>query len=289
MLRRQRAILRLLTTVGGATSATQIQKYLFLIRKETFLRDDTAFYEFVPYKFGPYSFAAQREIESLAAYGYIESNSSSFLITPLGKREANRVDSDTARAALVIFSKYGKTPLKDLLKDVYARYPWYATNSNLEDLVPAGRRRPRTAPIAIYTIGYEECSVDSFLNRLLQAGIRRIVDVRANPVSRKFGFAGSALARLSGKLGLEYTHCPELGISSERRKKVRTASQFRDLFWYYERQVLPANADEVAKVADLMNATPSALVCMEKEAVDCHRSRLAARVAGLSGLKVAHL
>lgn len=259
------------------------------MRKETFLRDDVAFYEFLPYKFGPYSFAAQREIESLAAYGYIEPKGSSFLITPLGRREANQVDSDTARATHVIFSKYGTRARKNLLKDVYARYPWYATNSDLEELVAAGRRRPRTAPIAIYTIGYEECSVDRFLNKLLEAGIRRIVDVRANPVSRKYGFAGSALARLAGKLGIEYAHCPELGIDSERRKKVRTASQFRDLFWYYEQQLLPAKADEVARAAALMKDAPSVLVCMEKEAVDCHRSRLAARIAKLTGLKVVHL
>jgi uncharacterized protein (DUF488 family) len=289
MLRRQRTILKLLSTAGGAISATQIQKYVFLMRKETFLRDDSAFYEFLPYKFGPYSFAVQREIESLTAYGYIESRGSSFLATPLGKKEANRVDIDTACAVITIFSKYGRTPLRQLLRDVYARYPWYATHSDLEDLVPARALKVKITPLAVYTIGYEDRSVDSFLDRLLQTGIRQIVDVRANPVSRKYGFAGSALARLAGKMGLAYTHCPELGIPSERRKKVRTASQFRDLIWHYERQILPAKADEVAKVANLINAAPSVLVCMEKEAVDCHRSRLATRIAGLTNLKVVHL
>lgn len=290
MLRRQRTILKLLATAGTAVPATQIQKCLFLLRKETFLRDDTAFYEFVPYKFGPYSFAVQREIESLAAYGYIELKCSSFIATPLGKKEANRVDGDTARAVLVIFSRYGRTPLKSLLKDVYARYPWYAVNSGLDGLAPAGTpKKPKPASPDVYTIGYEDRSVDGFLNQLLQAGIQRIIDVRANPVSRKYGFAGSALARLAGKLGIEYAHCPELGIPSEQRKKVRTPSQFRNLFWYYERQILPAQADEVAKAAGLMKAMPSVLVCMEKEAVDCHRSRLAARIASLTGLKVVHL
>ena len=264
-------------------------KYVFLLREETFLRDDTTFYEFLPYRFGPYSFAVHREIESLTGYGYIQSTGSSFCATALGKQEANRIDSDTARAVLAIFAKYGKTPLKSLLKDVYARYPWYATNSELSDLVLAGTQETRTAPIAIYTLGYEDRSVDGFLDKLLRAGIRRIVDVRANPVSRKFGFAGSALARLAGKLGIGYTHHPELGIPSERRKEVRTPSEFRELFSYYERQILPPKADEIAKVAELMKATPSVLVCMEKEAVDCHRSRLATRVASMTNLKVAHL
>lgn len=198
MLRRQRTILRLLTAAGTAISATQMQKYVFLLRNETFLRDDATFYEFLPYKFGPYSFAAQREIESLTAYGYIELTDSSIYATPLGKKEANHVDSDTARAVRVIYSKYGMTHLRNLLRDIYARYPWYATNSELTDLVQAGALKPQSAPIAVYTMGYEGRSVDSFLNRLLRAGIRRIVDVRANPVSRKYGFAGGSL-RISRK------------------------------------------------------------------------------------------
>src|SRR6185437_10592933 len=107
-------------------SATQVQKYAFLLREETFLGRDATFYEFLPYKFGAYSFAAQREIEALTKYGYIESSASSLAVTRLGKAEANHADSDTARAVRAIVSKYGKTPVRALLKDVYARYPWYA-------------------------------------------------------------------------------------------------------------------------------------------------------------------
>jgi uncharacterized protein YwgA len=289
MLRRQRTILRLLGTADDAVSATQLQKYLFLLREETFLGRDATFYEFLPYKFGPYSFAAQREIEALTTYGYIASFGSSLAITTLGKNEATNVDGDTTRAVLAIVSKYGKKPLRSLLRDVYARYPWYAFNSELKDLIPAGIREAKAAPAAVYTIGYEQRSVDGFLNKVIRAGIRRIIDVRANPVSRKYGFARSALASLAGKLGLGYTHCPELGISSEKRREVRTPSEFKELFAYYERQILPVRTDDVAKVADLMKAMPSVLVCMEKEAVDCHRSRLAMCVASVTNLHVVHL
>ena len=73
------------------------------------------------------------------------------------------------------------------------------------------------------------------------------------------------------------------------RREVETPSEFRELFGYYERQILSTKADEVAKVAALMMSMPSVLVCMEKEAVDCHRSRLAARIAALTGLKAVHL
>ena len=235
MLRRQRTILKLLTAAAPGISPTQLQKFVFLMREETFLRQDAAFYDFLPYKYGPYSFAAQHEIEALTNCGYIELSGTSLSATPLGTIEANRVHSDTVRATGVILSKYGGKPLKDLLKDVYARYPWYAVKSELAELAPPDTPKPQTAPVAVYTIGYEDSSVDGFLNTLVRAGILRTIDVRANPVSRKYGFAGRVLAILAAKLGLAYVHCPELGISSERRRTVHTASEFRDLFCYYER------------------------------------------------------
>lgn len=290
MLRRQRTILKLLSATDGAVSATQFQKFVFLLREETFLGKDSTFYEFLPYKFGAYSFSAQREVEALTKYGYIEATASSSLgVTSQGRLEAGHADSDTSRAVIMIVAKYGKTPLKTLLKDVYSRYPWYASKSELKDIVPANTPKPVIAPIAVYTMGYEERSVDGFLNKLLQAGIRRIVDVRANPVSRKYGFARSSLSSLAGKLGLYYNHYPELGISSAERRNVETPSEFRELFGNYERQILPTKPDAVAKVTELVKGTPSVLICMEKEAVDCHRSRLAARVASLASLDIVHL
>lgn len=289
MLRRQRTILKLFSTANCPVPATKLQKYVFLLRHETFLGRDSTFYDFLPYKFGPYSFAAQREIEALTAYGYLALSGSSLTLTTLGTREAMKVDNDTTRAVSAVVSKYGKIGLQPLLKDVYTRYPWYARNSELQELVPDGVRKPNKAPVAVYTIGYEGRSVDGFLDKLLHTGVRRIVDVRANPVSMKYGFAKSSLSSLADKVGIGYVHCPELGIPSNRRKQAQTDTDFRKLFNYYESQILPAQEDDAAKVAELMKASPSVLLCMEREAVNCHRGRLATRIAALNKLDVVHL
>jgi uncharacterized protein (DUF488 family) len=293
MLRRQRTILKLLSTAGGSLSATQVQKFLFLLRRETFLLSDSAFYEFLPYKYGPYSFAANREIEALVAYGYIQETSSgqstTLTVTSSGKKEGNGVEADVGRSILATFSKYKQLSPRGLMKDVYSRYPWYACNSEAKDLVPEGAPRLKTAPPAVYTVGYEDCSVDGFFEKLLRAGIRRVIDVRSNPVSRKYGFARSSMSAIAGKVSIEYVHRPELGITSERRKGVESSSDFNRLFSYYEKQILPSKSHEIDDVAALMKASPSVLVCMEKEAVDCHRSRLATRIAAVTGLKIVHL
>ena len=289
MLRRQRTILKLFSAADGALAATKLQKYLFLLSHETFLGQDSAFYDFLPYKYGPYSFAAQREVEALTAYGYLALSGTSLALTPLGAQEAANVDSDTTRAVLTIVSKFGKLRLQSLLKDVYARYPWYARNSELQEIVPSGAKEPTKAPVAVYTIGYEGRSVDGFLDGLLHSGVRRIVDVRANPVSMKYGFAKSSLSGLAAKLGIGYVHCPELGIPSSRRKQVRSNADFLTLFNDYESKILPKQEEHSMKVAELMKAMPSALLCMEREAVNCHRGRLAKRIAALTKLEVVHL
>jgi uncharacterized protein (DUF488 family) len=175
------------------------------------------------------------------------------------------------------------------MKDVYNRYSWFSINSELTDLVPADAPKTKIAPVAIYTMGYEERSVDAFFNRLLEIGIRNIIDTRANPVSRKYGFARSSFSGIANKLGLGYSHFPGLGIPSMQRSEVKSDADFRTLFRYYESQILPAHKGEIESVATQMMDTPSVLVCMEKEAVDCHRSRLARRVAEISGMQIIHL
>jgi hypothetical protein len=293
MLRRQRTVLQLLNTADRSVSLTQLQKLLFLLRAETFLNRDGAFYEFLPYKFGPYSFAAAREVDSLVAYGYIESvvsgSSTSLIVTALGIREGKVVDQDTARAIRAIISIYGKVPVRALMKDVYSRYSWYASRSDAKDLVPADAPKPKVATPAVYTIGYEGRSVDGFFDSLLKAGIRCIIDVRANPVSRKYGFARRSLSETASKLGLTYSHHPGLGISSESRKGVESPADFRQLFKYYESRILATRTREIETVGNLMKATPAVLLCREKEPRDCHRSRLASRLAVSTGMSVIDL
>lgn len=293
MLQRQRTTLALLQEAGQALSATQLFKLVFLLAEETSLGRDGAFYDFLPYKFGPYSFALYRELEALVSQGYMNEQHSgstnTYSITSLGTREQNAVGSDARRSVRFICEKYGKLGIKQLLRSVYAQYPWYSTRSELDNLVPLDVPKPSIAPPAVYTMGYEERSVDGFFDKLLRVGIRVILDVRANPISRKYGFAKKSLGAISGKVGLAYEHWPQFGIPSEKRRGVETPAEFKQLFGYYDRVVLPNERDDVKRMADQIMQAPSVLVCMERQAHDCHRSRLARVLSAASGLSVVNL
>lgn len=293
MLRRQKAILAILTEAKEPVSATVLVKLAFLLRQETDFRDDSAFYDFLPYKFGPFSFQLYRELEALKRDGYVSTECDQLCVSERLRKdvlEKVRELPDEARSATAyVTRKYGRMKQRTLLRNVYTRYPRYASRSELSELTADLKfEEPKPGP-AVYTAGYQMNSVDRFLDRLLQVGIRVIVDVRANPVSRKYGFARSSLSGIAEKVGLKYVHLPRLGIPSASRVGLGSKASYKRLLDRYEKSTLPKREHDVKELAHDMERTPSVLVCMESDPESCHRSRLAQAVSDESGLRVRHL
>lgn len=293
MLRRQKMLLAILHSAMRDLTATELVKFAFLLRHETDVSSDHAFYDFVPYKYGPFSFALYRELEALEKNGYVNINdghirlcggagsSAIDKIRELSHREAGSV-ADVA-------SRYRTANTDALLRDVYARYPWFTINSERADLIGSRRVKRPTAKVGIYTSGYEGKSVDGFFDNLLQAGIRSVIDVRFNPVSRKYGFAGSSIRRIGEKLGLTYAHVPELGISGDHRESLDSYESYQRLMRRYETSFLTNQEPSLRKLEGLIRSGPSVLVCMEKDVRCCHRGRLAAAMSDRMQLPVSHL
>jgi uncharacterized protein (DUF488 family) len=61
------------------------------------------------------------------------------------------------------------------------------------------------------------------------------------------------------------------------------------LFDQYEKTTLESNDEALDRVASLMQEKPSVLVCMEAEAVCCHRSRVAESIAERTSLPIENL
>lgn len=293
MLNRQRLVLALLDRVGGPMQHTMLVKLAFLLREETAVGEDRTFYHFVPYRHGPFSFGLYRELEALRHDGYVEWCEKSFALREATRKQAQeqiaQLSVAQTKAADSVAREYGRRSRPSLLKDVYQRYPWYSIKSELTEYLPAEVPEPPRRDAAAYTVGYEGKSVDEFFNGLLSSGMAGIVDVRANPVSRKYGFAKTSMSRIAGNLGLVYHHLPELGITGDHRATLSDFASYQRLLDTYESKMLPARATHVQKAADLLRSQPLALLCMEKDVRCCHRGRLAERIAGETGLTVTHL
>jgi len=265
----------------------------FLMRHETILRDDPVFYDFVPYRYGPFSFTLYRELERLHKDGLVTKADEGLILnaqmmTTIRERISELPGVVQSAIGLVVRT-HGSTAIHDLLKDVYTRYPWYATRSQRADLRPRNLPWRKPAEPAVYTAGYQSKSVDGFFNDLLRFGIQLIVDVRANPVSRKYGFARSSMSGIAAKLGMEYLHLPRLGIPSNKRAGLGSTASYERLLTWYESEMLSDRKTDVNELAQLMRKKPSVLVCMEQDARCCHRSRLATSVSQISSLPVSHL
>ena len=293
MLRRQKILLAVLHASNRALSPIDLVKLAFLLRHESVLETDHAFYDFVPYKFGPFSFALYRELESLQRNGYLEMSESSINLSESTSDDIHRKIAElTARernAVAGIVTRYSSMKQKSLVRAVYARYPWFTINSELAELVADDRpKRPR-ADIAIYTSGYEGKSVDAFFDNLIRAGVHAIIDVRFNPVSRKYGFAGSSLRRIGEKLGFVYSHLPELGIEGKQRESLSDFASYQRLLDRYACNFLNHQHVALNRLAAMLRKIPSVLVCMEKDVDCCHRGRLASAMAERTHLPIVHL
>ena len=139
----------------------------------------------------------------------------------------------------------------------------------------------------IYTIGYEGTTMDEFLAALKAAGVERLIDVRALPLSRRPGFSKTPLRGALEAAGIEYVHLKALGTPAEGRSAAR-AGRHDDLERIYAAQLeLPEAIVQGAQMLELAAEKPSALLCFERDHEHCHRSLLLTEVA--PDAQVAHL
>ena len=291
-MNRQRVVLALLQQAGRPLPPMVFVKLIFLLRQETSLRRDRAFYEFVPYKYGPFSFMLYQELGNLRRNGYLCPDDGDVALSrgmlDSVSEETGALPEPAFGAIRTILRRYGQMRPRALVRNVYARYPWYASRSELSKY-PRYCVKRRSPAKAAYTIGYQGRSVDGFFNKLLELGIELIIDVRYTPVSRKYGFSRRSLREIGAKLGIQYRHLPSFGVPAEHRAGLGSQASYERLLDLYELEILPGKREGIVELGQLMRRKLAVLLCMERNAERCHRSRLAAAVSRCSGLEVVHL
>ena len=139
----------------------------------------------------------------------------------------------------------------------------------------------------IFTIGYEGATVPEFVAALQSAGVGRVIDVRALPLSRRPGFSKTPLRGALEEVGINYVHLKALGTPADGRAAAR-AGRHDDLERIYANQLeLPEAIAQGAQMVALAKEKPSALLCFEREPEHCHRTLLLEAVA--AGAEAVHL
>ena len=288
---RQRFLLLLLKMAGGRLSKRDFQKLLFLSQKEA----GFSYYDFVPYHDGTYSFQAQSDIESLTSLGWLEEKAESMGLLAEPEKYLSEDSLVGMEQFIEGFKEYRGPKLTNY---VYKNYPYYAIHSQIakdvldapsyEKICTEKAKRKRDIP-SMYTIGYEGLSLEAYINRLIEYDVRLLCDIRHNPFSRKFGFSKAVLRRLLPKLGIKYSHLPDLGIPSESRQEVNSKADYARLFRDY-REALPRKTGSLRSLESLFKEHKRmALTCYEKEYRSCHRHCLSDYLENERNIRVSHI
>jgi uncharacterized protein (DUF488 family) len=130
---------------------------------------------------------------------------------------------------------------------------------------------------SIFTVGHSNRPLADFLSLLRAQGIRRILDVRRFPGSRRWPHFGAVrLAQSLAAEGVGYVGMPELGGRREPREdSPHTAWRVEAFRGYADFMDTPEFASGIAEVERLARETPSALLCAEALPWRCHRSLIA--------------
>ncbi len=126
----------------------------------------------------------------------------------------------------------------------------------------------------IFTIGYEGATQAELIAALLAAGVERVIDVRAVPLSRKPGFSKNILAAGLKEAGIDYVHLRALGTPPAGREAARKGRMEEMRRIFAAQLETPEAGIDAARMAALAGEKPSALLCFERDPAGCHRTPL---------------
>ncbi len=126
----------------------------------------------------------------------------------------------------------------------------------------------------IFTIGYEGVTQAEFIAALQAAGVERVIDIRAVPLSRRPGFSKNVLANGLREVGIDYVSLKALGTPPEGREAARKGKLDVLERVYVGQLDTPEAALQVQMLAELAEEKPSALLCFERDPTCCHRTLL---------------
>jgi uncharacterized protein (DUF488 family) len=131
-----------------------------------------------------------------------------------------------------------------------------------------------SGPARVFTIGYEGATQAELIAALRGAGVERVIDVRALPLSRKPGFSKNVLAAGLKEAGIDYVHLRALGTPPAGREAARKGRMDEMKRIFAEQLETPEAGLEAVRLADLAAEKPSALLCFERDPAGCHRTPL---------------
>jgi hypothetical protein len=134
------------------------------------------------------------------------------------------------------------------------------------------------------SIGYERHKDHiEFACHVRAAGVERLIDVRELPISRRRGYAKSALGKAMADVGVEYVHIKALGNPKPFRDLYKSGSVAQGRRCY-EEHLLGERRGALEDLVPLLREKRCALMCVEHDPSTCHRAVILDALRGELGL-----
>ena len=142
------------------------------------------------------------------------------------------------------------------------------------------------APLAVWTVGHSNHPIERFVDLLVGAGITAVAEVRSRPWSRRHPqYNREALARSLKDAGVAYVF-----LGAELGARAVDPAAWHDGRVDYERLAATAAfRSGIDRVEASAASHRIALMCAEREPLDCHRTILVSRHLAARGVAVTHL
>jgi uncharacterized protein (DUF488 family) len=129
----------------------------------------------------------------------------------------------------------------------------------------------------LFTVGHSNRTLEDFVALLSAHGVRRVLDVRRYPQSRKWPhFDAGALSDSLPRAGIAYAGLPELGGRRRPRPDSRNTAWRNEAFRGYADFMESETFQEgLGRALEEARRDPSALLCAEALPWRCHRSMIA--------------
>jgi uncharacterized protein (DUF488 family) len=273
---RRKFLLSLIEIFGGLLPKTDCQQLVFLFC----LRQGKNYYDFFPHKEGSFSFILAQDKKRLTDLGFLTPHNDFLLQSK--QSYIDQIKEKDLQALYALASEAGNLRGDALMRKTFLEFPHYASQSELAAKILTQaeyeqirrNRNSNTAP-CLFTIGYEGLSIDAYLNILISNNVTALVDVRKNPVSMKYGFSKTKLAKCLAETGIAYIHLPDLGIPSSMRQELSSRDAYQKLFDYYSSQILQHQKNALARLKTIAyDLERIALTCFEADHRFCHRSSI---------------
>jgi uncharacterized protein (DUF488 family) len=131
----------------------------------------------------------------------------------------------------------------------------------------------------LWTIGYERLLPPELVNELDTAGVRRVLDVRIRPQSRRPGMSKTRLAELLADHGIAYESRRDLGTPPDLKWLFQHNRVEEARAGFREHLEVNRAAELDALAGELDAAPPTALLCLEADPAHCHRRVIAEAVS----------